>query len=75
MLFKCIYVYLFCLVSDDGINNWVHTQWAMDHHIPLIVVNHLTSEAAGIKKLSEYLSEQFLILNFIISKMIMEFII
>lgn len=48
-----------CLVSDDGINNWVHTQWAMDHHIPLIVVNHLTSEAAGIKKLSEYLSEQF----------------
>lgn len=48
-----------CLVSDDGINNWVHTQWAMDHQLPLIVVNHLTSEAAGIKKLSDYLSHQF----------------
>ncbi len=48
-----------CLVSDDGINNWVHTQWAMDHQIPLIVVNHLTSEAAGIRRLSQYLSCQF----------------
>lgn len=53
-----------CLVSDDGINNWVHTQWAMDHHIPLIVINHLTSEAPGIEKLSEYLSEKFPTIQF-----------
>lgn len=48
-----------CLVSDDGINNWVYTQWAMDHHIPLIVVNHLTSEAPGIEAMSSYLSKVF----------------
>ncbi len=48
-----------CLVTDDGINNWVYTQWAMDKNLPLIVVNHLTSEAAGIKELSCYLSKQF----------------
>lgn len=53
-----------CLVSDDGINNWIHTQWAMDHHIPLIVINHLTSEAPGIEKLSEYLSHQFPTIQF-----------
>ena len=53
-----------CLVSDDGINNWVHTQWAMDHHIPLIVINHLTSKAPGIEKLSEYLSEKFPTIQF-----------
>lgn len=53
-----------CLVSDDGINNWIQTQWAMDHHIPLIVVNHLTSEAAGIKALKQYLSQQFTDIHF-----------
>lgn len=48
-----------CLVSDDGMNNWVYTQWAMDNGIPLLVVNHLTSEAIGILALSRYLSEHF----------------
>ena len=48
-----------CLVSDDGINNWSYTQWAVDHHIPLIVVNHLTSEAAGLEGLCIYLSQHF----------------
>lgn len=48
-----------CLVSDDGINNWVYTQWAMDKQIPLIVVNHLTSEAAGMEGLGIYLAQQF----------------
>lgn len=48
-----------CLVSDDGINNWTATQWAMDHHIPLLVVNHMTSENAGMVGLKEYLTSQF----------------
>lgn len=48
-----------CLVTDDGINNWGYTQWAVDHHIPLIIVNHLTSEAAGLEGLCIYLSQQF----------------
>ncbi len=48
-----------CLVSDDGINNWVGVQWAMDHHIPLIVVNHMTCEAPGMKGLQEYLTKEF----------------
>lgn len=48
-----------CLVSDDAINNWTQVQWAMDRHIPLIIVNHMTSEAPGIKSLSDYLSHQF----------------
>ena len=43
------------LVTDDGINNWVTTQWCMDHHIPLIIVNHRTAENAGMLGLKEYL--------------------
>lgn len=53
-----------CLVSDDGINNWVYTQWAMDHQIPLIIVNHLTSEAPGLESLCLYLSREFPNLKF-----------
>lgn len=44
-----------CLVSDDGINNWVSTQWCMDLNIPLIVVNHRTAENAGMVGLKDYL--------------------
>lgn len=54
-----------CIVSDDGINNWVHVQWAMDYHIPLIVVNHMTSEAAGMKGLCQYLSQEFKDIKFV----------
>ncbi len=46
-----------CLVSDDGINNWIATQWCMDHHIPLIVVNHRTAENAGMMGMKEYLKK------------------
>lgn len=48
-----------CLVSDDGINNWTSSQWAMDHNIPLIVVNHMTSENAGMIGLKDYLELKF----------------
>lgn len=48
-----------CLVSDDGINNWVSVQWCMDHHIPLIVVNHRTAENAGMLGMKNYLNHIF----------------
>ncbi len=54
-----------CLVSDDGIDNWGAVQWAVDHHIPLLVVNHMTSEAAGMRGLKEYLNHQITGVEFI----------
>lgn len=47
-----------CLVSDDGINNWIAVQWAMDHDLPLLVINHMTCEAPGIKCLADYLNKE-----------------
>ena len=48
-----------CLVSDDGVSNWIGVQWAVDHDIPLIVINHMTCEAPGMEHMVEYLSKQF----------------
>ena len=48
-----------CLVSDDGVSNWIGVQWAVDHDIPLIVINHITCEAPGMEHMVEYLSKQF----------------
>lgn len=48
-----------CIVSDDGINNWVAVQWAMDNEIPLIIVNHMTCEAPGIKNMAIFLNNKF----------------
>lgn len=47
-----------CLVSDDGVSNWIGVQWAVDHDIPLIVINHMTCEAPGMEHMVEYLSKQ-----------------
>lgn len=47
-----------CLVCDDAITNWIHVQWAMDHDLPLLVINHLTSEAPGIDCLADYLNKE-----------------
>lgn len=52
-----------CIVSDDGINNWIEVQWAVDYQIPLIIVNHMACEAAGLIGLQEYLSKEFPNLN------------
>lgn len=46
------------IVSNDGINTWQAIQWANDYHIPLIIVNHYTSEAAGIESLSHYIQDK-----------------
>lgn len=47
-----------CVVTDDGVRNWVEVQWTSDEGIPLIVVNHRTSEMAGMRGLRDYLASQ-----------------
>ena len=48
-----------CIVSDDGINNWIAVQWAMDNNIPLLIVNHMACEAPGIKNMAKFLNNKF----------------
>lgn len=48
-----------CIVSDDGISNYYHAQYAIDNDLPLIVVNHSCCEIAGIKSMANYLEKQF----------------
>lgn len=54
-----------CLVCDDAITNWIQVQWAMDHDLPLLVINHLTSEAPGIECLADYLNKEIPEVTFI----------
>lgn len=48
-----------CIVSDDGISNWIGTQWAIDHGMALIVVNHAACEIGGIQQMVPYFQKQF----------------
>lgn len=48
-----------CIVADDGISNFYQAQYAIDNHLPLIVVNHSCCEIAGIRSMAEYLGEHF----------------
>ena len=48
-----------CVVSDDGINTWMHIQYSVDNDLPLIIVNHGASEMAGMKNMVHYLKEHF----------------
>ena len=43
------------IVSDDGINNYDAAQYAIDQHIPMIVVNHAGCEIAGCKAMVPWL--------------------
>lgn len=47
-----------CVVSDDGTRSWVEIQWAADEGVPLVIVNHRTSEMPGMQGLRDYLAEQ-----------------
>jgi len=47
------------ICTDDGINYWRDGAYAIDMHIPLIVVNHPVSEEAGVKRLAETLMTSF----------------
>ena len=50
-----------CLVtSDDGINNWIASQYCVDYHIPMIIVHHSISELPGIHGLFDFLSQNLI---------------
>jgi putative NIF3 family GTP cyclohydrolase 1 type 2 len=46
-----------CIVCDDGIKYWKHVQYAEDLGIPVICVNHGTSEEPGMVTLTRYINE------------------
>lgn len=43
------------IAVDDVVRTWTQTVFAKDTGWPLVVINHGTSEEAGVRKLSEYL--------------------
>jgi hypothetical protein len=47
------------LATDDGVNYWTGGLWALDTGVPILLVNHATSELPGIMRLAEYLRAQF----------------
>ena len=47
------------IAIDDTVRTWIQTTFAEDTGIPLVVVNHGTSEEFGIRLLSEHLSGAF----------------
>ncbi len=47
------------LVTDDGTRLWESGQWSLDTEIPLIIVNHSTSEEPGMRTLALYLQQVF----------------
>jgi putative NIF3 family GTP cyclohydrolase 1 type 2 len=47
------------IVTDDGMLFWKDGHWAIDRGIPLIIVNHATSEDFGMKDLASELAEVF----------------
>ncbi|MEG0507393.1 MAG: Nif3-like dinuclear metal center hexameric protein [Longicatena sp.] len=47
------------IVSDDGITNYCEAQYAIDYHVPLLVVHHASCEIAGLKAMVPYLIKHF----------------
>ncbi len=47
------------LCSDDGFTYWQHGAYALDVGLPVIVVNHATSEEPGMMRLAEHLKGRF----------------
>jgi putative NIF3 family GTP cyclohydrolase 1 type 2 len=47
------------LATDDGINFWDGGLWAVDLGIPLLIVNHATSEKPGVQAMARYLGKKF----------------
>jgi len=47
------------LATDDGINSQSSGFWAIDASIPLLVVNHATSEIPGMRAMANYLKMKF----------------
>ena len=46
-----------CIVCDDGTAYWRHIQYAEDIGVPVICVNHGTSEEPGMVTLTRYINE------------------
>jgi putative NIF3 family GTP cyclohydrolase 1 type 2 len=47
------------VASDDGLRHWSEGAWALDAGLPVVIVNHATSEEPGMRSLEQYLSHQF----------------
>jgi putative NIF3 family GTP cyclohydrolase 1 type 2 len=47
------------ICTDDGFTYWQHGAYALDAGLPVIVVNHATSEEPGMMRLAEHLADQF----------------
>jgi putative NIF3 family GTP cyclohydrolase 1 type 2/GNAT superfamily N-acetyltransferase len=47
------------LVTDDGTTLWRDAAWMEDLGVPMIIVNHMTAEIPGLRKLAEHLQERF----------------
>lgn len=47
------------LATDDGMNSWDGGMWAYDCDIPVLIVNHGTSEKPGMMAMAKYLPERF----------------
>ena len=47
------------IASDDGTTLWRDAAYMADIGLPMVIVNHMTSEIPGMMQLTEYLREQF----------------
>lgn len=47
------------LLTDDGTCLWESGQWSLDTGIPIIILNHATSEEPGMLTLTHYIQKQF----------------
>jgi putative NIF3 family GTP cyclohydrolase 1 type 2 len=47
------------LATDDGMNYWDGGLWAVDLQVPLLIVNHATSEKPGMMAMAGYLGDIF----------------
>lgn len=56
------------VVTDDGINNWIDVQLAMDMGLALLSVSHYISEVQGIENLNKFLQNKFSEVEFIFEK-------
>ena len=46
-----------CILCDDGVSYWRDVQYAQDSGVPVICVNHATSEEPGMVTLTRYVNE------------------
>ena len=46
-----------CVTCDDGVAYWRQVQYAKDRGVPIVCVNHGTSEEPGMVALTRYINE------------------